>query len=185
MLTHENQIQIVKGLETDVIRIWPGYKNYLELNKNEYEHIIKDIKLFADKAKAENISIVLERHSNTITNGWDNIPDILSDINKSNVYLNYQIVFPDLKENIIAKANSDYNNLLPLSIHAHLQNYSKTDFPKRSFLDNGIIDYTGLREAISLANYNGYFMIEFLPGIREDLNDFDTVKREIDFIKSL
>ena len=87
--------------------------------------------------------------------------------------------------------------LLPLSRHAHLQNYlppavaaPETEgegerWLKRAFLDAGLIDYRVLSEIAAACGYTGCFMVEFLPDLREGLNDPEALRRDVEFIASL
>ncbi len=184
-LTMDNQIEIAKLLNTGIIRIWAGEKNYNDYTKDEIEVILAEIRAFGELAGRENIVVVLERHSNNLTNQWDNIEYILEKIDSSNVFLNYQIPNPATVKEYKTKSIDDYTNFLKYSRHAHLQNYAKEDSHKRTFLDTGIVDYSKLGEAVEKSGYEGYFMVEFPAKTNNGLNKVDILRRDIEFIKDL
>ena len=184
-LTVENQIEIARLIDTGIIRIWAGDKNFSECTEDEIEIIINEIKSFGECAAEENIIVVLERHSGTLTNQWENVELILEKINSDNIFLNYQIPHPATGEKYRTESISDYKCLLKYSKHAHLQNYSRGDTTKRTFLDSGIVDYSELEEAAKDAEYDGYFMVEFSAETNDGLNKLDSLRRDIKFIKNI
>ena len=101
------------------------------------------------------------------------------------IFLNYQIPNPATVEEYKTKSIDDYTNLLKYSRHAHLQNYTKENGPKRAFLDTGIVDYSKLGEAAEKSGYEGYFMVEFPAKTNNGLNEVDILRRDIKFINGL
>lgn len=187
-ITKETEIAIAKQFGAKIIRVWAGDKDYGSVHEADRTAIIDDLRSFGDQAGKDGITVVLERHNNTLTNEWDTVAGLMDKINHPHVALNYQIPSPASKLEFETKSINDYTKLLPYSKHAHLQNYVSQEeikWGERSFLDNGVVDYSKLPEAIAQANYDGFFMVEFLPTDREGLSELDTIKREIDFITSL
>ncbi len=184
-LSIENQIEIAELLNTNIIRIWAGNRNYDEYKEDEMEKIFNEIRAMGKLASKEKITLVLERHNSTITNQWDNIENILNEINSDNVFLNYQMPHPATVGEYKTKSISDYTKLLKYSKHAHLQNYTKDDEFQRAFLDAGIVDYSEIGEAGRETNYSGYFMVEFPAEVNEGLDELDALKKDIEFIKNL
>ena len=189
-LTIENEIAIARALGTDVIRVWPGDRNFEEYDEDELSFLCSEIYAWGDTASESGIRIVMERHNNTVLNRWDGIGQILEEIDCDNVYLNYQVPDPAPDEMWKERGAEDYWRWLPYSLHAHLQNYApraddSADPRVRTYLDCGLVDYSELGEAARNVKYEGYFMVEFLPDLREGLDDLQALKRDIDFIKSL
>jgi len=184
-ITFDQMIQGAELLGTNLIRIWAGEKNYEDYSEEEIDNIIENINHTAKTAQKSSITIVIERHSKTITNQWDNIKDIFNRIKSDNVFLNYQIPRPASKQDYELKSIADYSSLLSISRHAHLQNYSVNDINKRTFLDSGIIDYSQLTRVIKETNYPGYFMIEHPEEMDNNLDLKESLKRDIDFIRGL
>ncbi|MBT3275921.1 MAG: hypothetical protein HN368_22420, partial [Spirochaetales bacterium] len=132
------------------------------------------------------MEVVLERHNETLTNTWESPRRVLDLIDRPNMSLNYQVVYPapvtELRENSAA----DYRELLGRAAHAHMQNYQELPNGelKRCFLDEGIVDYSALGEAARSAGYAGAFMVEFLPDDTHGLSDVEALRRDLQFIRS-
>lgn len=184
----ETEIAIASALGIQVIRIWPGMKNYDEYSEEERKTLIEEIRSIGRKARAAEIMIVLERHVDTILNDWSHTEEIMKDLVSDNVFLNYQIVWPAAVSQYKANSVKDYTSLLKYSRHAHLQNYSVApdgQISERSYLDQGVVDYSSLPEAVLKSGYKGYFMVEF-PAIAEASADLkENVRHDINYIKSL
>lgn len=186
-LDAHNQVQIARDLGAPLIRIWPGAKNRADSTDAEVRRVIDDIRLFADHAGDAKVGVVLERHTGTLTHGWDGVAELLAEVGHQNVSLNYQVVYPAAESEYEERGAGDFTRLLKLSKHAHLQNYlpGNDGSLKRSFLDSGLVDYSSLGRVARLAGYHGYFMVEFPAELNEGLSDAETVRRDIDFIKGL
>jgi sugar phosphate isomerase/epimerase len=186
-LDARNQIRIARELGAPLVRIWPGNKNREECSEAEVRRVIDDVRLFADHAGDARIGVVLERHGGTLTNGWDGVAELLAEIRHENVALNYQIAHPASEEEYEERGVEDYTRLLPLSRHAHLQNYLPLDDGtlKRSFLDSGLVDYSHLGEVARTSGYRGYVMVEFSAELNEGLAEADSVRCDVDYIKGL
>ena len=183
----ENQIQIALLLKTKIIRIWAGSSNFEATNPGEREKAFDNIRRMADIAGEAGITLVLERHNNSLTNTWDSPPLVLEGIGRENVLLNYQVVYPAPADELRTRAVEDYHHLLGMSGHAHLQNYTTDRSQKleRSFLAEGIVDYSRLGAAAKSANYSGYFMIEFLPDDCRGLSTVESLRRDIEYLRGL
>jgi sugar phosphate isomerase/epimerase len=182
-----NQVRIARELGAPLIRIWPGAKSRADSTETEARRVIDDIRLFGDHAGDAKVRVVLERHAGALTHGWEGVEDLLGEIGHENVSLNYQVVYPASVEELESRGASDYTRLLPLSGHAHLQNYllDEVGALRRSFLDAGLVDYSRLGEAARAAGYRGYFMVEFPADIDEGLSEADAIRRDMDFIHGL
>ena len=185
LLTVQNQLELVEVFGVPIIRIWAGGTDYGDASRLEYESAISGIQEFADAA-AEGLTIVLERHSGTLTSGWDSPEEVLSSIDRPNVSLNYQTVFPAAVSELKTKAVEDYRRLITLSSHAHVQNYrqSADGTLSRCFLDEGLVDYTSLGNAAAASGYRGAFMVEFLPDETGNLSERGALEREVKYLKS-
>lgn len=190
-LTKETELSIAKALGAKFIRIWAGNKEQKDLSPEIITAIIDDIRAFGDLAGTEGRTIVLERHCNTITSGWDGIDALMKRINHPNVALNYQIPYPAALAEFETRSVADYTALLPYARQAHLQNYLRDPAirnPKRTLLSDGAVNYTDFGTAAKQANYSGYAMIEFLPDnpSAQSADDIDgLLAKDIAFIHSL
>jgi len=187
VLNAENQVRTALLLGTKVIRIWAGNQNYDECAPKRRERILQDISDFAAVAEAAGVIVVLERHNNSLTNSWESPGIVLDALCRANVRLNYQIVHPATGDNYRAHSVADYCQYLRVSSHAHLQNYREQADGTliRTFLDDGVVDYSQLGIAAARAGYNGFFCIEFLPDMYDGYSKVDALRRDIRYLRGL
>ena len=183
----QNQVRIASLLGTSLVRIWPGSQNFDDCSPEGRKRVYGEIRQFAEVARDAGLKVVLERHSSTLTNSWSSPAAVLDEIRRDNVLLNYQVVYPAGIEDLKSRAVEDYQNYLRVSAHAHLQNYTSDGDGTlcRSFLEDGLIDYSLLDDAAVRAGYTGYFMIEFLPDNLEGLTEVEALRRDIQFLRDL
>ena len=186
-LTAKNQVEIAEAFGARLIRVWCGAQDYEESTPSKRNEIYEEIRRFADTAGASGIGVVLERHGNSLTHGWSLPETVLKEIGHPNVSLNYQIPYPAPVKSYAAKSVDDYTRLLPLSKHAHLQNYLLDSEGNliRTQLADGIIDYSELGNAARVAGYEGYFMVEFAAESRGALSFVESIASDIAYIESL
>jgi sugar phosphate isomerase/epimerase len=186
-VTIENQVLAASRVGATLIRIWPGSKDPAGATANEKRRWYEEIRRFADAAAEAGIDTVLERHSGTLTHGWNGPFEALGEIDHPHVHLNYQIAYPMPVNEYPEHSVADYLRLLPLSRHAHIQNYIETPAGplKRTLLDRGVVDYSRLGTACTEADYPGSLMIEFPADIRGGMNAVDAVAADIAYLDSL
>ena len=183
----QNQIEAANALGARLIRIWAGSATYDETREVERHAVYDSIRAFGDKAGTAGMGVVLERHSESLTHGWDAPLQVLDEIARRNVSLNYQIPYPESVDAYKERSVNDYRTLLPRSSHAHLQNYTVTneDGLIRTLLKDGIIDYSELGQAARVAGYDGCFMVEFPAEARGELSIVEAIADDVAFIESL
>lgn len=189
----ENQIDAARILGARIIRIWPGNDNPGVVGAKAELSIIDDIRRFADAAANAGIETVLERHNNTLTHGWDAPEKLLDRIAHDHVFLNYQIPYPMPEAEYAERSIEDFRKYLPLSRHAHIQNYhqSPSGELERTFLEHGVVDYRELGTAVEDSGFRGYLMIEFSALSSDESGDrthtelIEAVGTDIDYLDSL
>ncbi len=186
-VTPENQVEATRAVGAEIIRIWAGNKEYDIATAEEREIAYAGIREIADLAARHEITVVLERHSGTLTHGWAAPETVLKEIDHPRVFLNYQAVSPASAEELAERSVSDYYSLLPHSRHAHMNNRLETDdgTMERTLLDRGIIDYSDFGDAAAKAGFDGYCMLEFPAEIRGGMSVEESVEADIRYIKSL
>lgn len=183
-LDAENQVGLATLLGTAIIRIWAGTKNGEDTSADERGMVIDGIRKFADVAGDAGISVVLERHGNSLTHGWDAPEHVIEEVGRDNVSLNYQVTHPAAPDDLAARGAADYRRLLPISSHAHIQNHRRAESGlSRCYLDEGLVDYAGLGRAAAEAEYRGWFMIEFLPDDLEGEDTIGALRRDVDYLR--
>jgi len=180
----EEEITIAKILGARLIRVWAGVKNFEESTEEERNSVIDRLRFYGDVARREGIHIVVERHCNTLLNGWRSVEEVFRRMDHENVSLNYQVPYPASYEEYRNNFVQDMRRYLPISRHAHLQNYHR-DLRRRALLSEGILDYSILRDLIKQTGYQGYLMVEFCADMPEDLPLRERIRRDIEFVHSL
>jgi len=187
-VTKENQIGLTRLFGAPIIRIWAGTKNHEECSEEEVEAVMADVREFGDMAADAGISVVLERHANTILNRWDNVAEVMECIGHENVALNWQIPCPAGNAEYREKSVGDYMTLLPYAEHCHMQNHTPEEsdtWRGRTLLDEGVVDYSRFAEALRKADYDGWLMLEFAADERGGLSKLEAIRHDIEFLKSL
>lgn len=188
ILSAENQCEAAKAMGAPLIRIWAGACNYEDASSSYVDSVIESLRLFGDVASEKGIGVVLERHENTLTNSYEGVTKLFERIKHPTVSLNYQIPAPRTGKYYREKSVQDFASFLPISTHAHLQNYvgsENSNWQPRAFLEEGIIDYKEFGRVAKETSYNGAVMVEFLADKRNMEDDFTALKKDIDFIKTL
>lgn len=195
-VTKESQIAAARALGAPIIRIWPGSAALRATAQAARERLYAEIRDFADAARDAGIAVVLERHSGTLTEGWEAPLTVLEEIGHPAVALNYQVVYPAPAEELAARGVDDYRRLLPHSRHAHLQNYAAPagwpaggrpagDRPPRTLVAKGVIDYGGLGAAARACGYGGAFMIEFPADRRGGMSVEEALRADVAGVRRL
>ena len=183
----DNQIAAAGFLGADRIRIWPGFASYEDTPRESREAIYEEIRRFADSAAAAGMTVVLERHGNTLTEGWDAPAVVLDEIAHPAVALNYQAPNQITVEEGKARIEGDYSSLLKRSRHAHIQNFEKSADGEeiRTLIRDGIFDYGEIGAAARNAGYSGFFMIEFPAERRGKMSEIEAVRADVEYLRSL
>lgn len=186
-VTKENQLAAARALGAPIIRIWPGTAAHSATAPAERERLYAEIRDFADAARDAGVTVVLERHSGTLTEGWDAPLTVLQEIGHPAVALNYQVVYPAPAEALAARGADDYRRLLPHARHAHLQNYAAAPGgrPPRTLVADGVVDYGRLGETARACGYDGAFMIEFPADERRGMSVPDALRADVAGVRRL
>ena len=185
-VTWASELQIAQRLQTSMIRIWLGDRDYEATPAGDRARILAELAQAAEGAQAAGITIVLERHTNTLTNRWRGTAELLQEIGLGNVRLTYQVRAPQSLEEAHRELSRDHVTLLPLSAHAHLHNYRLTqEGMQRCHLDAGLIDYRDFSRQARACGFNGFGMVEFLPELMDSPDPAVALRRDLDLIRSL
>ncbi len=188
-VTIETEIEIAKLIDATIIRLWAGVKDLVACSEDEIKLVVESLRKYSEKAESAGLTVVIERHNNTLTKGWWDIPlSVLRLVNNSNCKLNYQPPYPYKPEEYKNLITQDFENLLPISAHCHLQNYKETNNNNLTLcsISEGVIDYSEFGKIAKTSGYVGAFMIEFLPkvvGAKTEVKEI--LKNEIGYIKKI
>lgn len=185
-VTRENQISAAQAIGAPIVRIWPGDDSHSATAPEVRERIYDEIRSFADAAQDAGLTVVLERHVGSLTEGWEAPLTVLAEVDDPAVSLNYQVVYPAPCAELAALAVKDYERLLPHAGHAHLQNYVDTnDQPSRTLIADGVVDYGGLGAAARACDYEGSFMIEFPADERGGMSVDEAIRADVAGVRRL
>jgi NADH:flavin oxidoreductases, Old Yellow Enzyme family len=77
-------------LNTPNIRIWAGKKNSEDVTAGEWNQMVEETRVIADKLAEHNITLSFEYHGNTLTNTPESAVKLMTDVNRNNVKLYWQ-----------------------------------------------------------------------------------------------
>ncbi|GAA0286264.1 sugar phosphate isomerase/epimerase [Gracilibacillus halotolerans] len=83
-------LETAKALGASAIRVWAGEKGSREADEEYRTKVVEDAKKIAAVANAENISIHLEFHEQTLTDTGESARDLMLAIQHPNVYVYWQ-----------------------------------------------------------------------------------------------
>ena len=180
-------LEAAEDLRAPLVRIWPGTRDYEACPPDERTAIVEETRRFADEAAGRGVKVVLERHSGTLTNSWDSAGRVIETIAHENVALCYQVPYPVPADELGTRSAADIDRLLPLSAHAHLQNYAvgPDGTLPRTLLGQGVVDYTPLSAAVARSGYEGWAMVEFVAVERGGRSQAEALAEDVRFIGSL
>jgi sugar phosphate isomerase/epimerase len=98
----EGVLQTAAALETDMIRIWPGY-SWEDSSKatEEYRHeVVSDIQRIADMSAELGINLSFECHTQTLTDTTESTLRLLRDVDRENVFTYWQAVGNPVEYNL-------------------------------------------------------------------------------------
>ena len=117
-MSFNEYLETAIAIKTKNIRVWAGRKNREDANEEYFEKAVKDATCIADKAKKYGIDISFEYHLGTLTNSQNATIELLSTIDRENVYTYWQA----LKNRDIATNIKDISQLSSMkklkNIHA-------------------------------------------------------------------
>jgi sugar phosphate isomerase/epimerase len=186
-VTIANQVAATVALGAPILRVWPGNQGYDAAPPELRARVYDETRACADAAAEAGLLVVLERHSDSLTQGWHAPRQVLAEVDHPAVFLNYQVPYPEQQAELRARAVEDYERLLPACRHAHLQNYiaSDTTRPPRALIAEGVVDYGRLGAAARACGYDGCFMVEFAADARRGMTAAQAIQADVAGIRRL
>lgn len=174
ILIAEDTINRAKQLGCHFLRCFTGRLGSNHAEAKHWKDAVSGIQIIADLAKAQNISVAIETHPNTLADSYEAICQLLAEVNKDNVGIIFD--FYNLWEIEHDKIYEYFENLYPKTYHLHLKNaktgsLQESPFPlvlnKDANLDNicylkdGDINYTQIWNYLVSNCFNGYLSVEW------------------------
>ncbi len=158
---HWNRIcENANALGASSVRVWLGNKNSEETDKEEYSHILDDLKSICAVAKKYNLIVSSECHDNTYNNNTDAFLKMRNDLDADNFktyfqsrYLKFDYDIDRIERtfDFIENVHVSYRDLIKE------QRFRKKD---KKYLDK-------LVRKFSEMNFDGVILVEFTKGSKE------------------
>ncbi|MHB9132958.1 MAG: sugar phosphate isomerase/epimerase family protein [Armatimonadota bacterium] len=152
----------VVDLGAPTVRVWAGATGSAEATPADWMRVTDALRRWGDLAAARRLKLVVERHTNTLTDFGDCARRLIDGVNHPAVRLNYQVPYPGMEEDYRIKLEDDLRLHLPVSAHIHLQNYRSADL-QRVPLAEGMVDLSTWPPLLAEAHFDGWAVLEFLP----------------------
>lgn len=154
---------IAAALETKLLRVWA---EPLEDGQTDPAPTVALMQAACDAARADGITVVIERHLGSFADTAERIEHLLDLIDRPNVALNYQVL-DFLPPAAAAEQADDARRLVRYARYFHLKNYQPNPDPAGPLLPggslaDGVLDYRAILGAAITAGYRGPLTIEFL-----------------------
>jgi sugar phosphate isomerase/epimerase len=154
---------IAAALETKLLRVWA---EPLEDGQADAAPTVALMQAACDAARADGITVVIERHLGSFADTPERIEQLLAMIDRPNLALNYQVL-DFLPPSSAPDQADDARRLIRHARYFHLKNYQANDDPGAPLLpggslENGVLDYRAILTAAREAGYGGPMTIEFL-----------------------
>lgn len=153
---------IAAAMGTTLLRVWA---EPLADGQTDAAPTVALMQAACDAARADGITVVIERHLGSFADTPERIDWLLAAIDRPNVALNYQVL-DFLPADEAAAQPADARRLIHHARYFHLKNYqanpSAGPLLPGAALGDGVLDYRAILTAAHTAGYRGPLTIEFL-----------------------
>ena len=170
-------LRIARDLGTDKIRVWAGDTGSAEADSQHWETAISGFRIFSDRASDAGFTLVLEMHSNRLTDTAEGCLRLLGQVDRSNLRLNFQ----PMSDHNNSRVMEEVGKVALYVTTVHAQNIVQVGETRRGLISEGVVDYPGVIEALRKAGFDGYVEVEF---VRED-DPEEALKADAKFLRSL
>ena len=172
-----DSLRIARDLGTDKIRVWAGDTGSAEADSQQWETAISGFRIFSDRASDAGFILVIEMHSNRLTDSAEGCLRLLEEVGRSNLRLNFQPMFDHNNSRVM----EEVGKVAPYVTTVHAQNVVQVGETCRGLISEGVVDYPAAIEELRKAGFDGYVEVEF---VRED-DPEEALKADAKFLKSL
>lgn len=154
---------LAAALETRLLRVWA---EPLDEGQTDPAPTVALMQTVCDTARADGITVVIERHLGSFADTPERIEQLLDRIDRPNVALNYQVL-DFLPAAAAGEQADDATRLVRYARYFHLKNYQVNPDPAGPLLPggslaDGVLDYRAILRSALAAGYRGSLTIEFL-----------------------
>lgn len=168
----EREAEIASALGAHLFRVWA--------RGGDVERAAKVVRAACDAAPG--MTVVVERHSGSLADTADRIEAFLGLVDRPNAGLNWQVLdFLTMDQSTHQPA--DATRLARFTKYVHLKNYRAGNGQMQPWesLENGILDYKAILQALVGAGYKGPLAIEFLPDVGK--SPFELLSADVAFVR--
>jgi sugar phosphate isomerase/epimerase len=175
---------IAAALETTLLRVWA---EPLEDGQTDPTPTVALMQAACDAARADGITVVIERHLGSFADTPERIERLLDMIDRPNLALNYQVL-DFLPPSAIGDQPEDARRLVRHARYFHLKNYQANAEPTAPLLPGGslatgVLDYRAILRAAVEAGYRGPMTIEFLAADERPVEE--KLAADVAFVREL
>lgn len=174
----DSYLEVAKILGASTIRVWAGENGSAETNLEFRELIVKDAERIGKLAEAEDLSVSLEYHHNTLTDTPQSADQLMREIEVPNVFLYWQPA-----ESLSVKERLDsLPKLAPWMKNVHVFHWE--DYHNRFPLEEGFDEWEQYIKVIQDESpLEQDFLLEFVPGedqVQGFFESAETLKKLVD-----
>lgn len=152
-------IEVAKILGAATIRVWAGKQGSAETNLEFRALIVEDTKRIGKLAEAENITISLECHGQTLTDTPQSASQLMREINSPNVLLYWQ----PAESLTVVERMASLTELAPFISNVHVFHWE--NYQNRYPLAEGFDEWKQYIDKIrEQSPHEQDFLLEFVPG---------------------
>lgn len=160
----QREVAVARAFEAPLLRVWA--EPIAGEADAGFEKTVETLRAGCDAARGSGITLVVERHVGSFADTPERIERLISEVDRENFALNYQVL-DFLSPDRIAHQAEDAEALIGHAAYVHLKNYREN--PERGgplmpggSLEGGVLDYQAILRAVLGSGYAGPMTFEFL-----------------------
>ncbi|AWT60616.1 MAG: 3-dehydroshikimate dehydratase [Candidatus Moanabacter tarae] len=182
-LSFNTILETAIALGAPIIRIWAGRRGSAEVDRKYRTLIAENIRAIGNTTQAQNIQVVLEFHSNTLTDSADSALCLIREVAHPNIKLSWQ---PPHAESTGIRLEG-LKKILPYLLNLHVFHWKSGNGKlDRRPLNEGVDDWTTYLKVVNSPFRQCAAMLEFVRGDSPDqfLQDADTLRQLIENVST-
>ena len=154
-------LHTANGLRAAIVRVWASDVGSGQASDAVWRKTVDEIQEACDRAAKMSVVFAAEMHDATLADTGASALRLVEEVGRANFRLNFQVANLDTEDQL-----SRLEAVLPYVVHVHCQNSLPADLEgggryERAHLEEGVVDYAALVARLRVADYQGYFAIEF------------------------
>lgn len=174
---YERELAIADDLGADLLRVWPGDREYGDHDEAEWQAAIDDLLALAERAAAVDVGVTVEKHAGRLSNTTEGARRLISEVDHPNCGLNWQPLFSMSEDEILREAEL----LAPITNNIHIQAPAERGSKTRALLGDAYFDVGAALERFEEVEFDGYVEVEF---VTESLDYETAARRDHDFLQA-